>query len=65
VPIYPFSRDIEKFKHLIKVLTYYRLTFGQPRQEDLVESLSSLGYDSEEIAMLDDLMMKLCPMLFY
>lgn len=65
VPIYPFSKDIEKFKNLIKVLTYYRLTFGQPRQEDLVESLSGLGYDSEEIKILDGLMMNLSPMLFH
>mgnify|MGYP003575558402 CR=1 FL=1 len=65
VPIYPFSKDIEKLKNLIKVLTYYRLTFGQPRQEDLVESLSAIGFDSKEIAMLDDLMMNLSPMQFY
>jgi hypothetical protein len=65
VPIYPFSKDIEKFKNLIKVLTYYRLTFGQPRQEDLVDSLSAIGYDSEEITMLDGLMMNLSPMHFH
>jgi hypothetical protein len=65
VPIYPFSKDIEKFKSLIKVLTYYRLTFGQPRQEDLVESLSTLGYDSEEIIKLDELIINLSPIHFH
>jgi hypothetical protein len=65
VPIYPFSKDVEKFRQMIKVLTYYRLTFGQPRQEDLVECLSSLGYESNEIELLDDLMMKLSPLLFH
>ena len=39
VPLYPFSRDIEKFNNLIKILTFYRLTFGQPRQEELVDAL--------------------------
>lgn len=65
VPIYPFSRDIEKFRNLIKVLTYYRLTFGQPRQEELVEALSSLGYESDEVKMLDELMVNLSPMHFH
>ena len=65
MPLYPYSRDVEKLKELVKVLTYYRLTFGQPRQDDLVESLAGLGYDTEEIKRLNELMIDLSPIRFY
>ncbi len=52
VPLYPFSKDIEKFRLLTETLTYYRLTFGQPRQEELVETLYEAGLTSEEIDKL-------------
>ena len=65
VPLYPFSKDIEKFKNLIKILTYYRLTFGQPRQEELVESLNGIGFNEVEIKKLDELMINLSPITFY
>lgn len=41
VPLLPFSRDIEKYKNLLKVLTYYRLTFGQARQDELIDALDN------------------------
>jgi phthalate 4,5-dioxygenase len=37
VPILPFSREEQRFKQLQRRLALYRLVFGQPRQEDLVE----------------------------
>jgi hypothetical protein len=49
VPLYPFSKDIDKYLRLIETLTYYRLTFGQPRQEELIESLTRHGLSPEEI----------------
>lgn len=64
VPLYPFSRDKEKFKNLIKILTFYRLTFGQPRQEELVEALSELGFSEEVIKRLDQLIINLSPITF-
>ena len=64
VPLYPFSKDIEKFKNLIKILTYYRLTFGQPRQEELVESLNGIGFNEDDIKKLDELMINLSPITF-
>jgi len=64
VPLYPFSRDIDKFKNLIKILTYYRLTFGQPRQEELVDALHDSGFNDEEINKLDDLIINLSPIKF-
>jgi hypothetical protein len=35
----PYSRDVDHLERLLVVLTLYRLTFGQPRQEDLVNTL--------------------------
>jgi hypothetical protein len=48
VPLLPFSRDIDKYKNLLKVLTYYRLTFGQARQDELIHALDD-GIDKELI----------------
>jgi hypothetical protein len=52
VPLYPFSKDIQKYKSLKDTLTYYRLTFGQPRQEELVEALQQSGLNAEEVEKL-------------
>ena len=64
VPLYPFSKDIEKFTNLIKILTFYRLTFGQPRQEELVDALHSSGFSDEAIQKLDELIINLSPIRF-
>lgn len=37
VPMYPFSRDGLAYERLIKILSLYRLTLGQARQEELLE----------------------------
>ncbi|MBR2403830.1 MAG: helicase, partial [Lachnospiraceae bacterium] len=36
VPMYPFSRDELAYERLIKILSLYRLTLGQARQEELI-----------------------------
>lgn len=64
VPIYPFSRDIEKYSHMLKVLTYYRLTFGQPRQDELIEALAEYENDPAFKNQLDALMINLSPINF-
>lgn len=38
VPVLPFSRESARLPQLRKSLAVYRLAFGQPRQEELVES---------------------------
>lgn len=64
VPLYPFSKDIEKYNNLLKVLAYYRLTFGQPRQEELIKALSFMeNADINNRTM--ELIINLCPMEFY
>lgn len=57
VPMYPMSQDRIKYLRLIKILSLYRLTLGQPRQEELVEFLD------KEIADVasDDLFIDLSP----
>lgn len=37
VPLYPLSRDVGSYERLIKILSLYRLTLGQPRQEELLD----------------------------
>lgn len=45
VPELPFSKEIHRLQNLKVQLAKYRLTFGQPRQEELIEILS--GDDNE------------------
>ena len=39
VPMYPMSMDVLKYERLIKILSLYRITLGQARQEELLEYL--------------------------
>jgi hypothetical protein len=64
VPLYPFSRDIERYKQMLKVLTFYRLTFGQPRQEELIDALYDGKLNKEQNSILDQLIINLSPMNF-
>ncbi|MFN8257339.1 MAG: DEAD/DEAH box helicase [Bacteroidales bacterium] len=64
VPLYQFSRDIGKYNNLIKVLTFYRLTFGQPRQEELIEAIENKKLGEEELALIKELIINLSPINF-
>lgn len=62
VPIHHLSKDNEKYDRLKSTLALYRLTFGQPRQEELVEAIKSSGLSEEEILQLrKDLLVNLSP----
>lgn len=50
---YPLSRDIDKYERLRGALTLYRLTLGQPRQEDMVEMLAKRGIDGDSVPTID------------
>ena len=52
VPMYPFSRDEMAYERLIKILSLYRLTLGQARQEELLEYLFQSNTDSEKLKEL-------------
>lgn len=58
VPQYPMSSDIDKYHRLIDVLSLYRLTMGQPRQEELLEMLETLHLTKQQI---DKLLFNLSP----
>ena len=49
---YPLSLDQGKYHRLTNVLSLYRLTMGQPRQEELLEMLSSSGLSEDSIKEL-------------
>ena len=58
VPMYPLSKDKVQYKRLIEILSLYRLTLGQPRQEELLELLQRKELKEEE---LKELFINLCP----
>lgn len=43
IPLLPYSKEVGKLKRLKQGLALYRMAFGQPRQEDLLFSLSHNG----------------------
>ncbi len=55
--MYPFSQEISKYERLMKVLTHYRLTLGQTRQEELLEHIFSHAGNDD----LRDLFINLSP----
>ncbi len=59
VLIPPFSREVERYGNLKKSLATYRLAFGQPRQEELVQLFTR--FESEVVAELADLQISLRP----
>ena len=56
VPLYPLSMDYNRYRHMKSVLRFYRLTMGQPRQEELLELFKDIP--EEEI---DKLLFNLSP----
>ena len=58
IPLYPMSKDIARYERLIKILSLYRLTLGQARQEELLEHILKYSEDDEK---LENLFVNLCP----
>ena len=50
--MYPLSKDEVNYERLIKVLSLYRLTLGQARQEELLEYIFSQFEEPEELKQL-------------
>lgn len=61
VPILPFSREVTRLAWLKRSLTVYRLAFGQPRQDDLLEYLQALIGSGMGVSDLADLQIRLEP----
>ncbi len=55
VPMYPFSQDRIRYERIIKILSLYRLTLGQPRQEELIPLLNKNLEDGQEEALFMNL----------
>jgi len=53
VPILPYSKEEPHFRQLKKMLAVYRLVFGQPRQEDLLEFLTDRASENQECQELN------------
>lgn len=63
VPMLPFSREVARLAWLKRSLTVYRLAFGQPRQDDLLNYLQNLAGEDMEASLLSDLQIRLEPVL--
>jgi hypothetical protein len=57
----PLSRDVERLSDLIKSVAAYRVSFGQPRQEDLVEYLCRRQDGEKDHAACDGCTIDLSP----
>ncbi len=55
VPLYPMSIDGMRYSHLLDVLALYRLTMGQPRQEELLHLLEGKVSHEQMKELLFDL----------
>ena len=61
VPVMPFSQDAAALPRLRKSLAAYRLAFGQPRQEELVEFLGANRSDADLLRLAARLRIDLSP----
>lgn len=61
VPVMPFSRDAAALPRLRKSLAAYRLAFGQPRQQELVEFLGADRSDDDLRGLASRLRIDLSP----
>ena len=59
VPMYPYSRDKAVYDRLLKILSLYRVTLGQARQEELLEYL----FNNRNADEIKDLFINLSPFL--
>ena len=55
IPIYPMSEENGRYRRLIDVLSLYRLTMGQPRQEELLQMLAGKVSKEDVQKLLFDL----------
>ena len=62
VPQYPFSKDQQIYERLARLLSIYRISMGQTRQEELLEYIL-LQLPPEQISEVKTLFMNLSPYL--
>ena len=52
VPMYPFSQDKTRYDRIINVLALYRLTLGQPHQDEMISILQRENLTKEQMEEL-------------
>jgi len=64
IPMMPMSREVGRIKESLKILSLYRLAFGQPRQEELLTNLLERNMSNDEIKeMTNALVINLAPLI--
>jgi len=64
VPMMPMSKEVGKLDNALKVLVLYRLAFGQPRQEELLDNLLKRKFTENEIKQINkQLTINLSPLM--
>ena len=62
VPLLPLSRDVAHYHSLVSMLALYRLTFGQPRQDELLKIIENKNLSNEELSEIyNKLLINLSP----
>lgn len=65
IPTLALSQESQRYPHMQKILSLYRLAFGQPGQSELLEHLKSLELGDAELKQLKDkLMIQLAPVRY-
>ncbi len=65
VPTMPFSRETKRLDEILRILSLYRLSFGQPRQQELLENLLRRQYSGSDLAeILRTLLINLAPVSY-
>ena len=65
VPLLPLSREVHVYAGMLKILSLYRLAFGQPGQYELLEYLKDLNLSDPDLMELRSrLMIRLAPLLY-
>ena len=61
IPVLPLSRDARALPGLKAALAVYRMVFGQPRQDDLLEYLTQRMTPEQLAAALESVRIDLTP----
>lgn len=61
VPALPFSRDADRLDRVRRQVMLYRMAFGQPRQDDLIEFLTSVMTEAEAQDLAEAVRVDLSP----
>lgn len=65
VPLMAMSHEQQRYPQMLKILSLYRLAFGQPGQSELLEHLKNLNLSTDDLDELKKrLMIQLAPILY-